>query len=479
MDRRTIEDAGVPGYTLMQRAAAAAFESMQQRWPIAERITVLCGAGSNGGDGFEIARLAKAAGLQVDVWQFGISPPGTLAARARDAWLIDGGLIGRWPEFGADLRRADVIVDAIFGTGLSRAPSPDVVQAIEATVAARAHGAGVLAIDIPSGVMADTGTAPGAAITADQTVTFIGNKLGLHIGQGPEYSGTVVFDRIGTRSSYFEGIEPQARLMDVGDLRSVLPRRARDAHKGSNGHVLIIGGDHGMAGAVLLAARGALRAGAGLVTVATRGSHAAALTATQPEIMFRAVEGADDLEALLARATVVAIGPGLGQQEWGSELWRKVRSRADLVVDADALNLLAQDPLRNDQWVLTPHPGEAARLLGGDGASSIQANRLESVKTLRARFGGVAVLKGAGTLIAGEGAWLCPYGNPGMAVGGMGDVLCGIIAALRAQGLAPEQAASAGVLAHALAGDRAAVEGERGLAPTDLLNHLRWVVNPA
>jgi NAD(P)H-hydrate epimerase len=184
------------------------------------------------------------------------------------------------------------------------------------------------------------------------------------------------------------------------------------------------------------------------------------------------------LDALLERATVVAVGPGLGQQEWGTQLWRKVRSRTDLVADADALNLLAKDPLRNDQWVLTPHPGEAARLLGSGGAS-IQANRLESVQTLRARFGGIAVLKGAGTLIAGEHTWLCPYGNPGMAVGGMGDVLCGVIAGLRAQGLTADQAASAGVLAHALAGDRAAVEGERGLTPGDLLVHLRWVVNPA
>lgn len=478
MDRRTIEEGGVPGYTLMQRAAAVSFRALQERWPGARHVAVLCGAGSNGGDGFEIARLARAAGLEVDVWQFGISPAGTIGARARDAWLVDGGLIDRWPEHGADLNGVDVIVDAIFGTGLSRPPPADVGMAIRSVALARASGSGVMAVDIPSGVMADTGCTPGDAIVADVTVTFIGNKLGLFSGCGPEHCGRVVFDPIGADITRFEDIEPQAILMDPGDLRDALPRRPRQAHKGDHGHVLIIGGDHGMAGAALLAARGAQRAGAGLVTVATRASHAGALTAAQPEIMFRPVESVEDLKPLIARASVIVVGPGLGQAEWGAQLWREVRQHPALIVDADALNLLAREPGRNEFWVLTPHPGEAVRLLGTD-SRSLQADRVGSVKALHARFGGVAVLKGSGTLVSGgTQVGLCPYGNPGMAVGGMGDVLSGIIAALRAQGLGAGEAAAHGALVHALAGDRAAASGERGLSPLDLLAEVRPVVNP-
>ncbi len=479
MDRRTIEDGGIPAYTLMQRAAAVSFRALQERWPQARHIAVLCGAGSNGGDGFEIARLARVAGLDVDVWQFGISPAGTIGARARDAWLVDGGLIDRWPEHGTDLRGAEVIVDAIFGTGLSRPPPAEIGGAIRAIAEARAGGCGVMAVDMPSGVMADTGCAPGEAIVADVTVTFIGNKLGLFSGCGPEHCGKVVFDPIGVDISRFEDIEPQAFLMEAADLREVLPQRQRQAHKGDHGHVLIIGGDHGMAGAALLAARGAQRAGAGLVTVATRAAHAGALTAAQPEIMFRPVETVEDLKPLLARASVIAIGPGLGQNEWGVQLWREVRQHPALIVDADALNLLAREPQRNEFWVLTPHPGEAARLLGTD-SRGVQADRVESVKALHSRFGGTAVLKGAGTLVSGDGhVRLCHYGNPGMAVGGTGDVLCGIIAGLRAQGFGAHEAAATGVLVHALAGDRAAVAGERGLSPIDLLAEVRPVVNPA
>jgi NAD(P)H-hydrate epimerase len=478
MDRRAIDDAGIPGYTLMQRAAAATFRVLGDRWPHARTIGVLCGSGNNGGDGFEIARLARAAGLSVRVWQFGMPAATGDAARARQAWFADGGTVAVWPDESGALAHVDVVVDAIFGTGLSRPPAADVMEAIAAVASARAAGSGVLAVDIPSGLAADSGAVLGAAMTADVTVTFIGNKIGLHLGEGPERCGSIVFDGLGAPMERFADLQPRARLMSDRDLDAVLPPRRRSSHKGDNGHVLIVGGDHGMAGAVLLAARGAMRAGAGLVTVATRAEHTAALTAAQPEIMFRAVSRAEDLAPLLARADVVAIGPGLGQAEWGRSLWAAASGFERLVVDADALNLLAQAPLRNDGWVLTPHPGEAARLLGSDGRA-VQADRIAAVCSLRERFGGVAVLKGAGTLVAGATPALCRYGNPGMGVGGMGDVLCGIIAGLRAQGLDAETAACAGVLAHARAGDRAALGGERGMMASDLLAELRGVVNPA
>lgn len=267
--------------------------------------------------------------------------------------------------------------------------------------------------------------------------------------------------------------------MNVQDLSRLLPKRSADAHKGRHGHVLLIGGNHGTPGAILMAGRAALRSGAGLVTVATRAEHAVALSMAQPELMSHGVERKTQLAPLIERANVIAIGPGLGQDEWAQAMLGAVlQSRQPQVWDADALNLLAQEPVRSERWVLTPHPGEAGRLLGCSTAE-VQRDRLQAAQQLQARYGGVAVLKGTGTVVQGSATQICPYGNPGMAVGGMGDVLAGVIAALIAQGLSLESAAHAGVLAHALAGDAAAqLGGERGLLPEDLIAQLRRVLNP-
>lgn len=258
-----------------------------------------------------------------------------------------------------------------------------------------------------------------------------------------------------------------------------LPPRLPDSHKGQHGHVLLIGGNHGMAGAILMAARAALRSGAGLVSVATRAEHAVALSMAQAEIMGHAVEGRTQLAALIARANVIAIGPGLGQDAWAQDMLGAVlQSKLSQVWDADALNLLAAEPTHSDRWILTPHPGEAARLLGVRTAE-IQQDRLNAAQRLQARYGGVIVLKGAGTVVQGLATEICPEGNPGMAVGGMGDVLTGVIAALVAQGLSLEAAAQLGVHVHARAGDAAAANGgERGLLPEDVIAQLRSQVNP-
>lgn len=477
LDRRAIEEQGIPGYTLMRRAAAAAWTAAHDRWPLLRTVSVVCGAGNNGGDGYEIARLARAAGCAVRVCATSDRAPQGDAASARAAWL-EVGTVESLPPAGDDFFKAELLVDAIFGTGLTRPPQGAELAAIEAINAARAGGALVLAADLPSGLHADTGAELGRSVRADLTVTFIGRKPGLHTGQGPARTGAVLFDRLGVPDAVYEGLEPQAVLLDARDLRRWLPRRPRTAHKGDNGHVLLVGGDAGTIGAVLLAARAALRSGAGLVSVATRAAHAALLAAAQPELMSRGVESQGELQALIERADVVAIGPGLGQQDWG----RMVRDAAfasgkPLVVDADALNLLAQQPRCNEQWVLTPHPGEAGRLLG-IGTAQVQADRAAAARELRRRYGGAVLLKGAGTLVQGGALSLCPYGNPGMGVGGMGDALTGIIAALIGQGLERETAAQAGALAHALAGDRAAGDGERGLTPSDLIEALRAVVNP-
>lgn len=470
IDRRAVAGEGGSGYRLMQLAAAAAWSALRERQPDAARIDIVCGPGNNGGDGYEIARLAKSEGCEVRVWAIGEPAPGSEAAQACAAWRLLGTV---HPYAPGVLDSASLIVDALYGTGLSRPP----VHAAAAAIAEiRAGQAWVLAVDVPSGLSADTGQPLGQAVRADLTVSFIGRKFGLYTGQGPEYAGERVFDDLGVAADADVGV--LARLLDAAELRAALPKRARGAHKGGNGFALLIGGDAGFAGAILLATRAALRSGAGLVAVATCAEHAGVLAASQPEAMFRGVADAAALAPLLRKADVIAIGPGLGQSDWGRGLWAAaLQSKRPLVVDADALNLLAEAPTQRDNWVLTPHPGEAARLLGCN-VAEIEADRAAATRALVEHYGGCAVLKGAGSLVGGRELAVCPYGNPGMATGGMGDTLTGIVAALLAQGLATERAAQIGVLAHARAGDLAARAGERGLLPGDLIDALRAVVNP-
>lgn len=482
LDRRAIEDGGIPGYTLMRRAAQAAFDALRAHWPHARAVAVLCGPGNNGGDGYELARIACAAGLQVQVASVGGLPKRGDAVHALAAWVDAGGEVSGFDEtfVRGPMAQADLQVDAIFGIGIDREVGGVALAAIEA-INARASAQATLAIDLPSGLDADTGAVHGTAVRAAVTVSFIGRKLGVYTGAGPDHAGLREFADLGVDPGLLQQAPGVAELMQLEELAPALPRRARDAHKGRHGHVLIVGGDLGMAGAVLLAARGALRAGAGLVSVATRAAHALPLTAAQPEAMFHGIERADDLAPLLPRADVVAIGPGLGTREWGRTLLEVcLPAAAARVIDADALNLLAQDgcwPLPTGT-VITPHPGEAGRLLGRR-TGEVQAQRLQAACDLHALTGAVVVLKGAGSLVVdGHRRLLCPLGNPGMGAGGTGDVLTGVIAALIAQGLAPAAAAAVGVLGHARAGDVAAAAGERGLLPGDLIAQLRAVLNP-
>lgn len=474
LDRAAVE-AGIPAYELMQRAAASAWRELTRRWPKARRLAVVCGPGNNGGDGYEMARLAKGAGLTVEVFQVGEVPAKGPAAQAAKAWRAAG---GKAQPLRGELPGVDVVVDALFGIGLDRAPEGAARSAILAIDAARDRGAGVLAVDVPSGLDSDRGRAPGDVVHADLTVTFIGRKPGLHTGIGPDCVGAVVFDDLQVPEVAYRSKAACADVLGPAWLAGALPRRARTTHKGDNGHVLIVGGDEGMAGAALMAGRAALRAGAGWVSVATRAAHAVALTAAQPELMCHAFEDARGLKRLLERATVLVVGPGLGRGDWGRELWAQALTAPQpLVVDADGLNWLSENAARRDDWILTPHPGEAGRLLGVASAE-VQADRFAAARMLRERYGGVVVLKGAGTIVQGAATGLCPHGNPGMAVGGMGDILSGIIAGLLAQAFGAETAARAGVAAHALAGDAAASRGERGLLPTDLLAALPPLLNP-
>lgn len=477
MDELASGALGVPPYELMTRAGAAAWRVLQQRWPGVRHLGVACGPGNNGGDGYVVARLARAAGLKVSV----VTPPGATprTAQARQAladWRAAGGAVS---SFDGMLPDCEAWVDALYGIGLTRPPSEAAQSMIERINAARVP---VLSLDVPSGLDADTGHAAGTAVHATATLCFIAAKRGLYTGMARDFDGEVLLDRLDLKIGAFDDFTPAAWLCRPEGLARWLAPRHANAHKGEHGHVLCVGGEEGMGGAVRLCAEGALRTGVGLASVATRSSGVAALVAARPEAMTHAVEDAQALRPLVERATVLAVGPGLGQGAWGRALFEEaLASGKPLVLDADALNLLAHHPVPVPQAILTPHPGEAARLLGRD-ACAVQADRFAAAEALAQRYGCTVVLKGAGTVVAapGEIPAVIGAGNPGMATGGMGDVLSGVIGALVAQGLPLFQAAVAGALLHSAAGDAAArVGGERGLLPSDLFPHLRRMANPA
>ena len=471
IDRAALAALDISGVELMRRAAEAALHSLRRHWPQVRRIGVHCGPGNNGGDGFLLAVLAREAGLQVELVALAPDSRGDAGA-ARAEWERGGGRIRAWAAED-DLPEAELHVDALYGIGLNRAPDPVAANLIACL---NASGLPVLALDVPSGLDADTGHCPGAAVRADRTVTFIARKRGLHTGRAADCVGALELATLGVPASVFAHVPAAARLLAA----AALPPRERYGNKGNYGHVLVIGGGQGMAGAVHLAGESALRAGAGKVSVATRAEHVFALNAARPELMAHGVDGPQALQSLLEHAEVLALGPGLGQSAWGHALWlTALEAGKPLVLDADGLNLLAKEPRRfTAPTVLTPHPGEAARLLGVS-VAQIERNRFAAARALADRYGAVVVLKGAGSLVANPDGRLdvCPWGNPGMASGGMGDLLTGIVAALLAQGCSPWQAASIGVGLHARAGDRAAQEGERGLLASDLLAPLRALGN--
>lgn len=473
LDRRTIA-AGIDGFALMQRAAAAAYRALRARWPAVTRLSVMCGAGNNAGDGYVIAALAALDGL--DVQLFSLRDPASLAGDAARAATMarQAGVASHPWTSGAELN-GELIVDALLGTGLAgevRAPFSDAIEAINQSPRP------VLAVDIPSGLSADTGAILGSAVRASLTATFIADKLGLHTGAGPAFCGEVRLEALGVAPLTHDDLLPAAWRLDG---ETALPPRARDSHKGDFGHVLVIGGAPGLGGAALLASEAAARLGAGKVSLATAPEHVTASLMRCPEVMVHGVRGANDLGALLNAATVLVVGPGLGLGAWGQAMLQAALGAGKpLVVDADALTLLASHwpALRREDWLLTPHPGEAARLLGVSGAA-VQADRPVAARALVNRYGGVMVLKGAGSLVAGGGELgVCPFGNPGMASGGMGDALSGLLGALIAQGLTPAAAAWRGVVLHARAADQAAAaSGERGLLAGDLAFYARRLIN--
>lgn len=476
MEAAAVAD-GIAGYTLMQRAGSAAFGALRQRWPLARSIVVVAGPGNNAGDGLVLARLARQAGLDVVVLLVG--DVSALKGEARQACeeLTAAGMQAQGFDAGV-LARADVVVDALLGIGV-RAPLRDVwVQVITDINACQRP---VFSLDIPSGLDPDQGHAL-PAVHASATISFLGLKQGLFVGEGPEHTGEILFDGLRVAGAVAAG-QPALLRLTHEDLARVLPPRPRQSHKSQFGRVLVVGGGAGMPGAVRLAAESALRVGAGLVTVASLPEHLPVVVGPCPELMFHAVRDATDVQSAVTTADVIALGPGLGRDGWAKSVLAAVlsarRSEQRLVVDADALNLIAagHGPSRVADWVLTPHPGEAARLLGSSTAE-VQADRLAALRALCEQRGGTVVLKGATSLVGhpGEVPRLCDRGNPGMSVPGMGDVLTGAIAGLLAQSAQVFAATGAAVYAHAVAGDRCARQGMRGVRALEVAQELRAVL---
>ncbi len=474
-EKQAADYLGLTLYELMQRAGAAAFNLARELYPLTQHWLVVCGHGNNGGDGYVVARLAQAAGIRVTLLAIESDKPlPEEAAYARDAWLDAAGVIHAPEHVWAD--DIDLVIDGVLGTGLNSAPRDVAAQLIEKC---NQHAAPVVALDIPSGLLAETGATPGAVINASHTITFIALKPGLLTGKARDVVGKLHFHALGLEA-WLNGQTAPITRVDSAQLVGWLPPRKPTSHKGTNGRLVIIGGDHGTAGAIRMTGEAALRAGAGLVKVLTRSENIAPLITARPELMVQELTS-NSLDECLEWADVVVIGPGLGQQEWGKKALQKVENcRKPMLWDADALNLLAINPDKRQNRVITPHPGEAARLLNC-AVSQIESDRLLSADRLVKRYGGIVVLKGAGTVVASQNGEcsLIDVGNAGMGSGGMGDVLSGIIGALLAQKLTSYDAACAGCVVHGAAADVLAQRfGTRGMLASDLFSTMYPFVNP-
>jgi NAD(P)H-hydrate epimerase len=478
LDRATIDDIGIPAFTLMETAgravASVAVELLGDDTPGGVHIAVVCGPGNNGGDGFVAARVLRDAGLEAVVY-LGADRKAVKGDAAAHLAVLEraGGVVlaidtpQSLEQVADDISHAGLVIDALFGVGLTRPVEGHFADIIDLMNGARTK----LAVDIPSGLDADTGTILGTCVEADATVTMAALKAGLVSSPGFQFCGAITVADIGVPQGVLATQAVRAGVLDESDVLLALPERTLLDHKGDRGHVVVIGGMPGMRGAGRLCSLGALRGGAGLVTLATAGEVAA-----DDSIMTKAL--ATDLGELLAKKQAIVIGPGLGQTEqaarWVGEV---LASGVAAVLDADALNLVAGivETVKGAAGpvVLTPHPGEAARLLDMS-IDEIESDRLTAARTLAAKSHAVVVLKGARTIICDgtledEFCTINPTGSPALATGGSGDVLAGLIGALLAQGLAAIDAARVGVYVHGLAGERLGdLHGGRGGISSDL-----------
>ncbi|MBI2790963.1 MAG: NAD(P)H-hydrate dehydratase [Gammaproteobacteria bacterium] len=476
LDKLAIAHQGISGYQLMCRAGQAALNVLLDRWPKAKQIEICCGSGNNGGDGFVLARLAKAQGLRVLLYGVGEVNESKLsleAKQARSEWLSCGGEIIR---FQGQAFRADVIVDALLGTGFK---VPLAVEYQQAILSINQSESPVLALDLPSGLQADTGHYE-EAVEATVTITFIAMKLGLVSGAAINVVGELILDNLGISVSTFPEVKPKAWSIEYQHIIQSLPARRLASHKGDNGHVCIVGGGQtGYSGAVCLAGEAALRAGAGLVSAVVCPESLPLLARSPAELMCYGLSHPKELKELFERATFIILGPGLSQSKWGEKFFHDaIKTTKPCLIDADGLNWLAKYPQNRNNWILTPHPGEAARLLGTT-TQQVQQDRISAAFALEDKYGGVIVLKGAGSIVVTENRdmFVNIGGFPALASGGTGDVLAGLIGGLAAQGLTLGNAACLGVSVHTNAAYLEQTIGARGMLASDLFLHMRTLVN--
>jgi NAD(P)H-hydrate epimerase len=482
-------------YELMQSAGAAAFEQLIQHWPKAKQILLLCGRGNNGGDGFVVAKLAHQANIDVEIIiTCSIKQLKGDALRAYKDMLSAGVVAVHEQVNEADIHsnvekvmdyRGDVIIDALFGIGFSGALDKHFQQLVKSV---NAQDIAVLSIDVPSGLCATTGTVKGdeiseQAIIATVTVTFIVFKQGLLTGVAANFVGKLMLAPLAMQKVFTQSIHTDIHYAQFKRALQ-LPKRLAASHKGSSGTLLAVGGGEGMPGAIRLASEAALRCGVGLVSVSCHSLNQGALINGRPELMLAPTTSSllvNSRQLLMAKAYL--IGPGLGQSAEAKKLLALVCQQAmeakkTLVVDADALTLLSQSETYYDNWVLTPHPKEAASLLHID-IASVEADRFTAVRSIAKKYGGICLLKGAGTLISdGERVVVNNSGNAGMATGGMGDVLTGVIAAIMMQSDNNFNATCLAAYIHGTSADIIAQQnGQRGLLASDLFLPLQQLLN--
>jgi NAD(P)H-hydrate epimerase len=491
LDRLVMQHEGIAPTVLMKRAGRHAFECLLACWPLTTALHIFCGAGNNGGDGYVIAALAKQRNVNVTVWTFG-EPTKESAAFAAYEYALREGVesqaftIAAFVDSQLMQDPQTVIVDAVLGTGsqgILRENIADVVTAIN--IAKQAHSWPVLAIDIPTGVNADTGAVATVAIMADASISFLGQKQGLFTGAGRVHSGRRYFSDLEIDEEWLHLVNPSTELLALDKALLDLPSRISVDHKGDCGHLLVVGGDNGVGygygGAPIMAAQMALRSGAGLVSLAVQPVFVSAALTRQPELMVAGIENGQALLPMLERATGIVIGTGLGQSAWSEQLFYQVldTTTQPLVIDADALRLLAQPRFadlsaiapKDRQWILTPHPGEAAALLNCS-VAEIQTDRFAAAQAIQQQYGGAVILKGAGTIVVASNGdqYICDAGNSGMASAGMGDVLSGLVGALLVQGMSVDKAAMLGAVLHSSAADHAVIaSGQRSLLATDVI----------
>ena len=494
LDRLAIERFGLPEVVLMENAAQGLARAALEYWPLREGSTIfiLAGPGQNGGDGLALARIFSGRGHNPKT--FINSPPPAAGAAVVNLEVVRRlglPLAGFDNEVPPPWAEADLVVDALFGTGLDRPLTGPAARLLAALGEAKKNlGVKILAVDLPSGLSGDTGQWLGPPCPADLTVTLGLPKVGLYLGQGPEAAGKIVLGDIGLTPAMLESAPPKGRLSSLEEMRKLLPARPLAGHKGSFGHALLAGGAQGRTGALVLAAEGALRSGAGLVTALHPASLGPVYEAKLTEAMTLelpegrpgelAAEAGEVILGYAKRYQALLLGPGLGLGPEAAAVVRRVAEAAEapLVLDADALTALAGrlELLKGRPGirVLTPHPGEAARLLGLETAD-IQADRLAAARSLAERSESVVILKGHHSLICEPSGrfYLNPTGGPHLAVGGSGDLLAGLIAGLLAQGMPPWPAATLAAWIHGRAGDMTRAElGPRGLTPTEFAARL-------